>query len=63
MDNNDDDTRSEVSNRQPKGDVLGDDLPSALIEVGALHLLGPSYCLPIAEGLGLSYYIVLCQRL
>lgn len=32
MDNNDDDTRSEVSNRQPKGDVLGDDLPSALIE-------------------------------
>lgn len=31
-DNNDDDTRSEVSNRQPKGDVLGDDLPSALIE-------------------------------
>ena len=27
------DTRSEVSNRQPKGDVIGDDLPPALIEV------------------------------
>ena len=28
-----DDTRSEASNRQPKGDIIGDDLPSALIEV------------------------------
>lgn len=27
------DTRSEASNRQPKGDIIGDDLPSALIEV------------------------------
>ena len=26
------DTRSEASNRQPKGDIIGDDLPSALIE-------------------------------
>ena len=31
------DTRSEASNRQPKGDIIGDDLPLALIEVsGAL---------------------------
>ena len=34
MENEDEgDTRSEVSNRQPKGDVIGDDLPPALIEV------------------------------
>lgn len=26
------DTRSEASNRPPKGDIIGDDLPSALIE-------------------------------
>lgn len=33
MENEDEgDTRSEVSNRQPKGDVIGDDLPPALIE-------------------------------
>lgn len=34
MDNDEEaDTRSEASNRQPKGDVIGDDLPPALIEV------------------------------
>ncbi len=27
------DARSEAGNRQPRGDVIGDDLPPALIEV------------------------------